>query len=79
MNPREIRGCREPTGTDLLPNGLRRDMVNVTLAVIDGIDLFRVDIESEHCDATTGELKCKREADVTLTDDSNYHLGFSGY
>src|SRR4051812_10237532 len=53
-------------------------MLDVTLALVKGVHLSRVNIQAQDRDARTSELERQRQANVTKTNNSNFHFLSTG-
>ncbi len=49
------------------------DVLDVTLPRVERVDFGLVNVQSQHGDAGTRELERQRQADVTETDDGDFH------
>ena len=70
----EIGGRGEQTRRDHLTDGLRGDVLDVTFALREGLDLAGVHVEAQHLHAAPRELSDQRQAHVSQPDDAHQRL-----
>ena len=74
LHAREVGGGGQASGLDLLLHHRRFDVLDVALALVDGLDLGRVDVQAQHVHTRAGELQRERQPHVTQTHDRDIHV-----
>src|SRR5262249_10660517 len=72
-NSAEIRAGGERAGARRLDHGFGRDVLYVAPALIQRIDLRRINVQSQHCHSAPGELKRQWQAHITQPDYCYFH------
>src|SRR5439155_22362270 len=71
---REIRGGGEAFFADEFLDGLGPDVLDVTAPGIDRLDFGCVNVQTQNVHAAARELQAQRQANVTQTDDGDFHF-----